>query len=121
MNRILIVGDQEPSAKLIGQILHHEGYDIEIVGRGDALSSVLSPSASLVVLDFGQEKAVWIALLSDLRSRSSAPIVIVSTAGSEEDRIEGLERGADDYIPKPFNPRELLARVRAVLRRTLRE
>jgi len=116
--RLLVVDDDPGLRDLLTDYLAHEGFEVEAVGDGVAMRRWLAEDrADLIILDLMLPGEDGLSLARDLRTRSDVPIVMLSARGEEVDRIVGLEVGADDYLPKPFNPRELLARIRAVLRR----
>lgn len=116
--RILVVDDDTELRELITSYLASSGYRVEGVGDGAAFrASMASQGADLVVLDLMLPGEDGLSLLKWLRTEGGPPVIIVSARGEEVDRVVGLEVGADDYLAKPFGPRELLARVRAVLRR----
>jgi DNA-binding response OmpR family regulator len=99
--------------------LEHEGFQVEHAADGDAgLSAVRRVNPDLIVLDLRLPKRDGLDVTREVRRFSEVPIVMVTARGEEADRVAGLELGADDYIVKPFSPRELVARIRAVLRRT---
>jgi DNA-binding response OmpR family regulator len=115
----LVVDDDVALRDLLSRYLSENGYTVHAVADGIAMEEVLARhSIDLVILDLMLPGENGLTLAKRLRSRSSLPIIILSAHGDEVDRIVGLEVGADDYLPKPFNPRELLARIRAVLRRS---
>jgi DNA-binding response OmpR family regulator len=115
---ILIVDDQRDVCDVVQEYLTGEGYRVSIALNGDEMRRVLAQSpVDLVILDLMLPGEDGLALARSLRSESSLGIVIVTGRGDLVDRIIGLEMGADDYLPKPFNLRELLARVKSVLRR----
>ena len=117
--QLLVVDDDVALRDLLCRYLSENGYTVSAVGDGTAMEEVLArQSIDLVILDLMLPGENGLNLAKRLRSRSSLPIIILSAHGDEVDRIVGLEVGADDYLPKPFNPRELLARIRAVLRRS---
>jgi DNA-binding response OmpR family regulator len=119
MKRILVVEDEMAIARLVRDYLEHAGFDVTIAGDGEAaLSSARGGRPDLVVLDLGLPGRDGLDVTRDLRRTSTVPIVMLTARGDEADRIVGLELGADDYVVKPFSPRELVARIRAVLRRT---
>ena len=119
MRRILVVEDEMKISRLVRDYLTHAGFDVTVVGNGEAaLASVRGTKPDLVVLDLGLPTTDGLDVARELHRSSSVPIVMLTARGEEADRIVGLELGADDYIVKPFSPRELVARVRAVLRRT---
>jgi two-component system OmpR family response regulator len=115
---ILIVDDDREIRDLLGRFLEKHGFRVTTARDGRELRR-LWPAArfSLVVLDLMLPGEDGLALLRFIRAEGRTPVVMLTAMGEETDRIVGLELGADDYVPKPFNPRELLARIRAVLRR----
>lgn len=116
--RILVVDDDLALRELITSYLSASGYQVEGVGDGAAFrASMAQHGADLVVLDLMLPGEDGLSLLKWLRTDGGPPVIIISARGEEVDRVVGLEVGADDYLAKPFGPRELLARVRAVLRR----
>jgi two-component system phosphate regulon response regulator OmpR len=116
--RILVVDDDTALRELVTSYLAASGYQVEGVGDGGAFrASMARQGADLVVLDLMLPGEDGLSLLKWLRTDGGPPVIIVSARGEEVDRVVGLEVGADDYLAKPFGPRELLARVRAVLRR----
>ncbi|HUX30438.1 MAG TPA: response regulator [Thiobacillus sp.] len=116
--RILVVDDDTALRELVTSYLTASGYLVEGVGDGVAFrASMARHAADLVVLDLMLPGEDGLSLLKWLRADGGPPVIIVSARGEEVDRVVGLEIGADDYLAKPFGPRELLARVRAVLRR----
>lgn len=116
--RILVVDDDAALRELVTTYLAASGYRVEGVGDGPAMRARLArQGVDLVVLDLMLPGEDGLSLLKWLRSSSGPPVIIISARGEEVDRVVGLEVGADDYLAKPFGPRELLARVRAVLRR----
>jgi DNA-binding response OmpR family regulator len=119
MDHILIVDDDVELCELVREYLAGEGFQLEAVHSGDAgLKRALEGEYSLVILDIMLPGKNGLDVLRDLRQRGSrVPVLILTARGEDVDRIVGLEIGADDYLPKPFNPRELLARMRAILRR----
>ncbi|MCO4322157.1 two-component system response regulator OmpR [Aliidiomarina quisquiliarum] len=123
VNRILIVDDDVRLRALLERYLTDQGFQVRAVadsGQMDRL--LLRETFHLIVLDLMLPGENGIAICQRLRSKNnSIPIIMLTAKGDEADRILGLEVGADDYMPKPFNPRELLARIRAVLRRQVRE
>lgn len=117
--KILVVDDDEKLRALLLRYLGSEGFAVSGVADGDGMDSFLAHNhADLIVLDLMLPGEDGLSIARRLQSSLDTPIIIISARGEEVDRIVGLEVGADDYLPKPFNPRELLARVRAVLRRT---
>jgi len=116
---LLIVDDDREIRTLLGQYFETHGYRTTAVAEGRAMRRVLQQShIDLIVLDLMLPGEDGLALCRDLRSRSQLPVIMLTARGDDVDRIVGLEVGADDYLPKPFNPRELLGRVKAVLRRS---
>lgn len=116
--RILVVEDDAAMRQLVVDYLTSSGFQVEGVGDGVAFRhSMAQRSVDLVVLDLMLPGEDGLSLLKWLRTSGGPPVIIVSARGEEVDRVVGLEVGADDYLAKPFGPRELLARVRAVLRR----
>ena len=116
--KLLVVDDDPELRELITAYLSKQGYDIVAVGDGRAMDQALAASGiDLVILDLMLPGEDGLTIANRLKNTTDVPIIIVSAQGEDVDRIVGLEIGADDYIGKPFNPRELLARVRAVLRR----
>jgi two-component system, OmpR family, response regulator len=116
---LLIVDDDREIRTLLGQYFETHGYRTTAVADGKALRKVLEEShVDLLVLDLMLPGEDGVTLCRDLRKRSQLPVIMLTARGDDVDRIAGLEVGADDYVPKPFNPRELLGRVKAVLRRS---
>src|ERR1700733_5946184 len=121
MARVLIVDDDRELCELLSERLGTEGFVIEAVHDGPhGLERALSNDYALVVLDLMLPGMGGLDVLRRVRARSPLPVLILTARGEDVDRILGLEIGADDYLPKPFNPRELIARIRAILRRTAR-
>jgi two-component system, OmpR family, alkaline phosphatase synthesis response regulator PhoP len=119
MTTVLVVEDEMEIARVVRDYLRDAGFEVIVVGDGDsALASVRSAKPDLIVLDLGLPKRDGLDVAREVRRWSSTPIVVLTARGDEADRIVGLELGADDYVVKPFSPRELVARIRAVLRRT---
>ncbi len=115
---ILLVEDEEDIATLVRTYLERDGFSVMWVSRGaDALVALERGEFRLAILDLQLPDADGLDLCRSIRDNSSLPVVIVTARDEEIDRIVGLELGADDYVTKPFSPRELVARVRAVLRR----
>jgi two-component system phosphate regulon response regulator OmpR len=116
--KILVVDDDPGLRELLQEYLGTQGYHVEVVADGQAMESYLQQhDANLVILDLMLPGEDGLSLARKLRARGNLPIIMLSARGEDVDRIIGLEVGADDYLAKPFNPRELLARIRAVLRR----
>ena len=117
-DRILIVDDDEDIRKLLEEYLRKNGFDAQAVADGPAMREALAARpASLVVLDLMLPGEDGLSLCRQLRARSQVPVLMLTAKGDPVDRIIGLEMGADDYLPKPFDPRELVARIRSILRR----
>ena len=115
---ILIVDDDAPLRETLDDFLSGEGYAIRQAGNvTDARAAIESAAPDLILLDINMPGGDGLTLAADLRARTQMPIIILSGKGSMVDKVVGLEVGADDYVAKPFELRELLARVRAVLRR----
>jgi two-component system OmpR family response regulator len=116
--RLLVVDDDAQLRELLRSYLGGQGFDVVTVEDGVAMRAALGRAAfDLVILDLMLPAEDGLALCRELRARSPIPILMLTARGDELDRIIGLEMGADDYLPKPFHPRELLARVRSILRR----
>jgi DNA-binding response OmpR family regulator len=121
MDRVLIVDDDVELCRLLGERLGPEGFTLEAVHDGRrGLERLLSQEHNFVILDLMLPGMGGLDILRRGRQHSPVPILILTARGEDVDRILGLEIGADDYLPKPFNPRELIARMRAILRRTSR-
>jgi DNA-binding response OmpR family regulator len=119
MTTVLVVEDEMEIARVVRDYLAKAGFEVIVVGDGgSALASVRSARPDLMVLDLGLPGLDGLDVAREVRRSSDTPIVILTARGDESDRIVGLELGADDYVVKPFSPKELVARVRAVLRRT---
>ena len=116
---LLVVDDDAELCQLLSEYLVPEGYDVEAVHSGtEGVERALSGDHALVVLDVMLPDVRGFEVLRQLRARSRMPVLMLTARGNEQDRILGLEMGADDYLPKPFNPRELCARIEAILRRS---
>ncbi|MEE8454162.1 MAG: response regulator [Limibaculum sp.] len=116
---ILVVDDDREIRDLLGRFLSKHGYRVTGAGDGKEMRRALADwNIDLVILDLMLPGEDGLSLCRDLRARSQIPVIMLTMMGEETDRILGLEMGADDYLPKPFNPRELIARMKAVLRRT---
>ena len=117
-DHILIVDDDAETRGLLQEYLQKQGYRVSTAADGKALRAALvTARPDLLVLDVMLPGEDGLELCRDLRSRSNLPVIMLTARGEETDRIVGLEMGADDYLAKPFNPRELLARIKSVLRR----
>ena len=116
--RILLIEDDERLAEVTAEYLRDQEAEVEIVGDGAAgLQRALAGEHDIVLLDLMLPGLDGISVCKQLRAESGVPVIMLTAKGDEVDRVVGLELGADDYGPKPFSPRELLARIRAVLRR----
>lgn len=119
MTSVLLIDDDTELSKLLEEYLQSEQLRLESAHDGPSgLEKALSSHPAVVVLDVMLPGMSGLDVLKQLRQKSSVPVLMLTARGSELDRILGLELGADDYLPKPFNPRELVARLRAILRRT---
>ena len=117
--RILLVDDDPHLREMLGYALRREGYEVHEAGDGaEALRSFAQQPVDLVVLDIMMPELDGLEVCRQLRRGSLVPIVFLSSKAEELDRVLGLELGGDDYVTKPFSPRELVSRVRAVLRRS---
>jgi two-component system OmpR family response regulator len=117
--RVLIVDDDRDIRTLLAEYLEMHGYEACTAGDGEAMREAVARSGyDLIILDLAMPAQDGLALCRELRKTSDVPVVMLTARGEPSDRILGLETGADDYLVKPFEPRELLARVRNVLRRT---
>jgi DNA-binding response OmpR family regulator len=116
--RVLIIEDDPNVAEVVGRYLTREGYEVEIATDGViGLDRALSDPPELVILDLMLPNLGGLEVCRRIRAAAPVPVIILTALGEESDRIVGLELGADDYVAKPFSPRELTARVKAVLRR----
>ena len=118
-DHVLVVDDDAEIRSLLRDYLQKNGYRVTAVADGRAMWAALEEAhPDLVVLDVMLPGDDGLTLCRDLRAKGELPIIMLTARGEETDRIVGLEMGADDYLPKPFNPRELLARIKTILRRT---
>jgi two-component system phosphate regulon response regulator OmpR len=121
-NRVLIIDDDEKLRKLLGEYLKDHGFHTTCLADGANVLTVLSTDRpDLVILDIMLPGKDGLEVLKEIRRDHGLPVIMLTARGDDTDRIVGLELGADDYLPKPFNPRELLARMKAVLRRSVNE
>src|SRR5450432_3674265 len=119
MERVLVIDDDVGLCELVDEYLEPEGYDVEAAHNGErGIARALSSDHALVILDVMLPGINGFDVLRRIRAKSRIPVLMLTARGDDIDRIVGLEIGADDYLPKPFNPRELVARIRAILRRT---
>lgn len=117
-DRILVVDDERPIADILKFNLEREGFEVEVAYDGEeAIAKARQAPFQLVILDIMLPKRDGFTVCKEIRATSSVPILMLSAKEAEVDKVLGLELGADDYVTKPFSPRELLARVRAILRR----
>ena len=117
-DHILVVDDDAEIRALLEEYLTRHGYRVTAVADGSSMEQAMEDARfDLVVLDLMLPGEDGVSVCRRLRSRSTLPVIMLTARGEEADRIGGLETGADDYLPKPFNPRELLARIKSVLRR----
>lgn len=120
MPKILLVDDDVDLTELLSELLSLEGFDIHTVHNGqDALTELKIQSYDLILLDVMMPILNGIETLKQVRQKYSTPVLMLSARDDEIDRVLGLELGADDYLPKPFNDRELVARIKAILRRSI--
>lgn len=117
--KVLLIDDDAKLRKLLIEYLEGYGYQVTALPDGLEVSETLQSKApDIIILDIMLPRKDGLEILRDLRSDYATPVIMLTAKGEDADRIVGLELGADDYLPKPFNPRELLARIKAVLRRT---
>jgi two-component system response regulator RegX3 len=118
MTRVLVVEDEESYSDALAYMLRKEGYEVAIAATGpDALTEFDRNGADIVLLDLMLPGLPGTEVCRQIRQSSSVPVIMVSAKDDEVDKVVGLELGADDYVTKPYSPRELVARIRAVLRR----
>lgn len=118
MSKVLIIDDDEELCELVSEYLGVEGFETAVVNDGaSGLEAARSGKYDLAILDVMLPKMNGFEVLKNLRTDSSLPVLMLTARGDDMERIVGLETGADDYLPKPFNPRELVARLRAIMRR----
>lgn len=120
--RVLIIEDDAKIRMLLREYLEGNGFQVLTLSDGNnALDFIISESPDILILDIMLPGKDGLEVLREIRQKSSIPVIMLTAKGEDADRIVGLELGADDYLPKPFNPRELLARMRAVMRRTFQD
>ncbi|ASG04698.1 MULTISPECIES: response regulator [Vibrio] len=118
MAHILLIDDDTELTSLLKEVLSYEGFDVSEANDGESGLAAIHDRIDLVLLDVMMPKLNGMETLKKLRENWHTPVLMLTAKGEEIDRVIGLELGADDYLPKPFSDRELLARIRAILRRT---
>ncbi|PHM72759.1 envelope stress response regulator transcription factor CpxR [Xenorhabdus kozodoii] len=118
MHKILLVDDDRELTSLLKELLEMEGFNVVIAYDGEQALQYIDSSIDLLLLDIMMPRKNGIETLKELRQYHQTPVIMLTARGSDLDRVLGLELGADDYLPKPFNDRELVARIRAILRRS---
>ena len=119
MSRVLIVDDDQGLVSLLQRFLQNEGFQVfAVFDHRSGLDAAITGEYDVIILDVMLPGGSGFELLKSLRTHSRVPVILLTARGESVDRILGLEIGADDYVPKPFDPRELVARIRAVLRRS---
>ena len=117
--RILVVDDEERMVRFIRMNLEHDGFQVgEAFNGKEAIQKIRDFTPDLILLDVMMPDLNGFDVLETIRDLSNGPVIMLTAKGEEDDRVRGLEHGADDYITKPFSPRELVSRIKAVLRRT---
>ena len=119
MSKLLLVDDDVELTELLSSLLALEGFDVQTANNGLEALQKLDESHELVLLDVMMPKLNGLDTLKEIRKVSNVPVMMLTAKGDDIDRVLGLELGADDYLPKPFNDRELVARIRAILRRSV--
>jgi two-component system alkaline phosphatase synthesis response regulator PhoP len=117
-SKILVVDDEPKIRRIISSYLIEEGFEVAEAHDGESALLLVSSDLDLVILDIGLPGIDGIDVLRELRSRTDVPVILVTARAEETDRLIGLSVGADDYVTKPFSPRELVLRVKAILRRS---
>ena len=117
MSKILLVDDDIELTDLLAEVLRLTGFEVEVANNGQEALDKLNESHQLVLLDIMMPVLNGIETLKKIRQTSNVPVMMLTARGEEIDRVLGLELGADDYLPNPFNDRELVARIKAILRR----
>ncbi|HGJ5868360.1 envelope stress response regulator transcription factor CpxR [Arsenophonus nasoniae] len=118
MHKILLIDDDRELTSLLKELLEMEGFSVIIAYDGEQALTLLDSTIDLLLLDIMMPKKNGIDTLKEIRRQYQIPVIMLTARGSDLDRVLGLELGADDYLPKPFNDRELVARIRALLRRS---
>ena len=120
MDRLLLIDDDAELSRLVARFLSGEGFETVWASSGEAgIAAALAQPYSLILLDVMMPDTGGFEVLRRIRQRSRVPVLMLTARGDTYDRVRGLEMGADDYLPKPFDPAELAARVRAILRRSM--
>ena len=119
MSKLLLVDDDVELTELLSSLLTLEGFDVQTANNGLEALQKLDESHELILLDVMMPKLNGLDTLKEIRKVSNVPVMMLTARGDDIDRVLGLELGADDYLPKPFNDRELVARIRAILRRSV--
>lgn len=119
MSKLLLVDDDVELTELLSSLLTLEGFDVQTANNGLEALQKLDESHELILLDVMMPKLNGLDTLKEIRKVSNVPVMMLTARGEDIDRVLGLELGADDYLPKPFNDRELVARIRAILRRSV--
>src|ERR1700704_3518988 len=118
VQHIVVVDDEQPAREMVGDYLRMHGFSVSLCDGGAGLRKVIAQQVpDLIVLDLNMPEEDGLSIIRDLKQRTSVPIIMLTATASAIDRVVGLELGADDYLAKPCELRELLARVRSVLRR----
>mgnify|MGYP002743395015 FL=1 len=119
MSKLLLIDDDIELTELLSAFLKLEGFEVQTANNGMEALKILNETHQLVLMDIMMPVLNGIETLKEIRKRSNVPVMMLTAKGDDIDRVLGLELGADDYLPKPFNDRELVARIRAILRRSV--